>query len=237
MLVADYLAVHAAIYGILTLGILHVNQVRLGAARILPLAVILVWGLALFGGVLDRYVANFFPTGPRISIIAAIALGTIPALLAEAALTQVGNATFLRKTAARLSFLGSLAIATALDFERLFFLLLILPLIALFYASFGVMGGHMQHQGHVQMVSRIFDYGQNPQEASDAPRWHVYPDLSVGLENGMPQSLLDGLKQRGHNVRCESQESVFGGAQLIQALSSGYVGASDHRKEGYVGGF
>ena len=34
--------------------------------------------------------------------------------------------------------------------------------------SFGVMGGHMQHQGHVQMVSRIFDYGQNPQEASDA---------------------------------------------------------------------
>ena len=100
-----------------------------------------VWGLALFGGVLDHYVANFFPTGPRISIIAAIALGTIPALLAEAALTQAGNATFLRKTAARLSFLGSLAIATALDFERLFFLLFILPLIALFYASFGVMGG------------------------------------------------------------------------------------------------
>ena len=103
--------------------------------------------------------------------------------------------------------------------------------------SFGVMGGHMQHQGHVQMVSRIFDYGQNPQEASDAPRWHVYPDLSVGLEEGVPQSLFDGLAQRGHAVRYESQESVFGGAQLIQALTSGYVGASDHRKEGYVGGF
>ena len=56
-------------------------------------------------------------------------------------------------------------------------------------------------------------------------------------KTGMPQSLFDGLKQRGHNVRYESQESVFGGAQLIQALSSGYVGASDHRKEGYVGGF
>ena len=103
--------------------------------------------------------------------------------------------------------------------------------------SFGVMGGHMQHQGHVQMVSRIFDYGQNPQEASDAPRWHVYPDLSVGLEEGMPQSLFDGLAQRGHDVRFEPLESVFGGAQLIQALPSGYVGASDHRKEGYVGGF
>ena len=103
--------------------------------------------------------------------------------------------------------------------------------------SFGVMGGHMQHQGHVQMVSRIFEYGQDPQEASDAPRWHVYPDLTVGLEEGMPQSLFDGLAQRGHAVRYEPQESVFGGAQLIQALPSGYVGASDHRKEGYVGGF
>ena len=103
--------------------------------------------------------------------------------------------------------------------------------------SFGVMGGHMQHQGHVQMVSRIFDFGQNPQEASDAPRWHVYPDLKVGLEQGIPQLVFDDLKARGHNVRYESQESVFGGAQLIQALPSGYVGGSDHRKEGYVGGF
>lgn len=103
--------------------------------------------------------------------------------------------------------------------------------------SFGVMGGHMQHQGHLQMVSRIFDFGQNPQEASDAPRWHVYPDLTVGLERGMPQSVFDGLKARGHEVRYERLESVFGGAQLIQSLASGYVGASDHRKEGYVGGF
>ena len=103
--------------------------------------------------------------------------------------------------------------------------------------SFGVMGGHMQHQGHVQMVSRIFDFGQNPQEASDAPRWHVYPDLKLGLEQGIPQAVFDDLKARGHNVRYERQESVFGGAQLIQALPSGYVGGSDHRKEGYVGGF
>ena len=103
--------------------------------------------------------------------------------------------------------------------------------------SFGVMGGHMQHQGHVQMVSRIFDFGQNPQEASDAPRWHVYPDLKVGLEQGIPQAVFDDLKARGHDVRYEHQESVFGGAQLIQALPSGYVGGSDHRKEGYVGGF
>jgi gamma-glutamyltranspeptidase/glutathione hydrolase len=53
----------------------------------------------------------------------------------------------------------------------------------------------------------------------------------------MPQSVFDGLKARGHDVRYERLESVFGGAQLIQSLPSGYVGASDHRKEGYVGGF
>ena len=103
--------------------------------------------------------------------------------------------------------------------------------------SFGVMGGHMQHQGHVQMVSRIFDYQQNPQAASDAPRWHVYPDCSVGLEAGISEEICAGLKRRGHEARYDSTESTFGGAQLIQRMADGYVGGSDHRKEGYVGGF
>ena len=55
--------------------------------------------------------------------------------------------------------------------------------------AFGLMGGHMQHQGHVQMVRRLFDHGQNPQAASDAPRWHVYPDYAVGLEQGFPEAV------------------------------------------------
>ena len=103
--------------------------------------------------------------------------------------------------------------------------------------SFGVMGGHMQHQGHVQMVNRICDHGQNPQAASDAPRWHVYPDMSVGLEAGIPESVAQDLKDRGHEVRYDDKESTFGGAQLIQKLADGYVGGSDHRKEGMVAGF
>ncbi len=102
--------------------------------------------------------------------------------------------------------------------------------------SFGVMGGHMQHQGHVQMVHRIFDHGQNPQAASDAPRWHVYPDFSVGLERGMPLAVAEGLGARGHTVRYEPHESVFGGAQLIYRLDDGYCAASDHRKEGQAAG-
>ena len=48
--------------------------------------------------------------------------------------------------------------------------------------SFGVMGGYMQPQGHVQMVVRLFDYGQNPQAACDAPRWHIAEDGRISLE-------------------------------------------------------
>jgi gamma-glutamyltranspeptidase/glutathione hydrolase len=103
--------------------------------------------------------------------------------------------------------------------------------------SFGVMGGHMQHQGHVQMVTRIFDHAQNPQAASDAPRWHIYEDFSVGLETGAAEALAAGLAARGHTVRHEPNEAVFGGAQLIYRLQEGYCGASDHRKEGLAAGF
>ncbi|MYK28557.1 MAG: gamma-glutamyltransferase family protein [Gammaproteobacteria bacterium] len=104
-------------------------------------------------------------------------------------------------------------------------------------ASFGVMGGHMQHQGHVQMVRRLFDHGQNPQAASDAPRWHVYPDFSVGLEAGFDPSVAEELGARGHQVRFEPREFIFGGAQLIIKTEHGYVGGSDHRKEGLAAGF
>ena len=103
--------------------------------------------------------------------------------------------------------------------------------------SFGVMGGHMQHQGHVQMVNRIFDHGQNPQAASDAPRWHVYPDYSVGFEPLVPDSVLQDLAARGHSVKREPLEHVFGGAQLILRTADGYVAGSDHRKEGHAAGF
>jgi len=103
--------------------------------------------------------------------------------------------------------------------------------------SFGVMGGHMQHQGHVQMVNRIFDHGQNPQAASDAPRWHVYQDFSVGFEALVPDAILDDLKARGHQVKREPLEHIFGGAQLILKTADGYVAGSDHRKEGQAAGF
>ncbi len=103
--------------------------------------------------------------------------------------------------------------------------------------SFGVMGGPMQHQGHVQMVRRIFDHNQNPQAASDAPRWHVHPDFSVALETGFDAGIAQELAKRGHRVRYEPEERVFGGAQLILKTDAGYIGGSDHRKEGCAAGF
>ena len=103
--------------------------------------------------------------------------------------------------------------------------------------SFGVMGGHMQHQGHVQMINRVFGHRQNPQAASDAPRWHVYEDFGVGLELGFDLKVAEELGARGHKVRFDKRASTFGGAQLIQRIADGYVGGSDHRKEGLVAGF
>jgi len=140
VLVADYLALHLALYGVLTLGL----AAWAGAT---PKANGWVWGVALaaygliaFGGVLDRYVASFIPLAGRIPIMAIILPGAILAMLADAILQEAGRATLWRRWTARLLFLASLGLAVALDFERLFFLLIILPVILLFYLSFGLMG-------------------------------------------------------------------------------------------------
>jgi len=104
--------------------------------------------------------------------------------------------------------------------------------------SFGVMGGHMQAQGHVQMVVRIADYNQNPQAASDAPRWFVHADWTVSVEDAVPAAVKEELVRRGHRlVPSDRPQFGFGGAQLIHRLEDGYCAASDHRKDGCAVGF
>jgi len=103
--------------------------------------------------------------------------------------------------------------------------------------SFGVMGGHMQAQGHFQMMLRIFNYGQNPQAASDAPRWMLNEDGTVAIEPGFPGDVAKELKSRGHKLVPMQNSGPFGGAQLIYKTSDGYVAGSDHRKEGQAVGF
>ncbi len=103
--------------------------------------------------------------------------------------------------------------------------------------SFGVMGAHMQPQGHVQMVVRIFNYGMNPQAASDAPRWHVLEDGTLALESGTDADVMAALSARGHHIIKALPPFGFGGAQLILRLERGYCAASDHRKDGCAVGF
>ncbi|MBW7916758.1 MAG: gamma-glutamyltransferase family protein [Trueperaceae bacterium] len=106
--------------------------------------------------------------------------------------------------------------------------------------SFGVMGGPMQPQGHVQMVVRLVDHAQNPQAAADAPRWRVMGGLEVALEDGFPAETVAGLEALGHVVRRSKvgEDFGFGGAQLAYRLDGGgYVAGSDPRKDGQAVGY
>ncbi len=103
--------------------------------------------------------------------------------------------------------------------------------------SFGLMGGPMQAQGHVQMVVRLADYGQNPQAAADAPRFQILQGRQVAIEADFPSTTLDELESRGHQLRRMPRDPMFGGAQLIHRWADGYCAASEPRKEGQAVGF
>ena len=105
--------------------------------------------------------------------------------------------------------------------------------------SFGVMGGPMQAQGHVQMVTRMMVHGQSPQSASDAPRWRFVAGKEVAVESTMPDATVAALESMGHKIVREAPDNAFGfgGAQLIARHGDGYVAGSDHRKDGGAVGF
>jgi len=104
--------------------------------------------------------------------------------------------------------------------------------------SFGVMGGDMQAQGHVQMTVRLLDFGQNPQAAADGPRWKLLGDRSVMVEHHMPAATAVGLAALGHQVQqAERGNMAFGSAQLIYRMAEGYLAASEPRRDGQAVGF
>lgn len=106
--------------------------------------------------------------------------------------------------------------------------------------SFGVMGGPMQAQGHLQIAVRTELFGQDPQSASDAPRWRYVSGHDVAVESHMAPQITQGLEALGHRVQVSAPDSVygFGGAQLVRRLENGcYVAGSDHRKDGLAIGF
>ncbi|MBN9023659.1 MAG: gamma-glutamyltransferase family protein [Rhizobiales bacterium] len=105
--------------------------------------------------------------------------------------------------------------------------------------SFGVMGGPMQPQGHLQLAIRTMLYGEDPQSAIDSPRWRVVSGRKVAVEADFDPRLIAALAAKGHDVVVDPPDSVFafGGAQIVRRDGAGYVGGSDARKDGQAVGF
>ncbi len=108
--------------------------------------------------------------------------------------------------------------------------------------SYGVMGGNMQPQGHMQTLVRMLDYGQNPQAACDAPRWRFNAGLNINVEAAMNADTVNGLKALGHELDVINDSyQDFGAGQFIWRMGDpaveGYLAASDPRRDGLAAGF
>jgi len=107
------------------------------------------------------------------------------------------------------------------------------------WGPFGLMGGHMQPQGHVQVVQALVDDGWDPQATLDAPRFRLDggPDgWTLALEEGLAP-LAAALRERGHRVRVERDPIPFGGGQIVLVEGDALLGASEPRKDGLAVGW
>lgn len=140
VLVADYLLLHLALYGTLQLLTMRSGIPRLTLNTVICAAVLCIWGIGIFGLALDRYAASFLPSAGRLTIIAVLCMGTIWFMISDAMISAAGNARWWQRVVARVALMLSLAAAALIDPERLVFLLLILPLLLLFYLVHGLLG-------------------------------------------------------------------------------------------------
>jgi gamma-glutamyltranspeptidase/glutathione hydrolase len=116
----------------------------------------------------------------------------------------------------------------------------LIPAIARFdaddWAAFGVMGGYMQPQGHVQVLSNLIDYEMPLQRALDEPRWRYREDGSLALEGRFDGNLATKLVRKGHDVTTMIP-AKFGGAQIVRHRDGVLAGATEPRKDGTVVGY
>ena len=101
------------------------------------------------------------------------------------------------------------------------------------WAAFGVMGGYMQPQGHLQTIANIVDYDMALQEALDAPRWRYNEDGTLAIEERLPDGIAPKLVRRGHDVRVQPP-SQFGGAQIARWQDGTLSAGTEPRKDGHV---
>jgi hypothetical protein len=140
VLVADYLMLHLALFGILQLVLLGRWPTLPWRLPVLPVVALVLWGIGVFGLALDRYGASFWPTPERMTIIAALSLGTIPFAIADSCVTGAGRGPLWQRITARVLLLVSLVIAVLLHPRNLTFILIVLPVFVLFLLVHGLMG-------------------------------------------------------------------------------------------------
>ena len=100
---------------------------------------------------------------------------------------------------------------------------------------FGVMGGYMQPQGHVQVLMNMIDFHMDPQQALDAPRWQWMRDGSVTVESSFDANIARALARRGHDVRVDLNTASFGRGQIILRMDNGvYVGGTESRTDSNI---
>jgi gamma-glutamyltranspeptidase/glutathione hydrolase len=101
---------------------------------------------------------------------------------------------------------------------------------------FGVMGGYMQPQGHMQVVMNTIDFGLNPQAALDAPRWQWMEGKKVLVEPHFPSHLAQALVRKGHQIQVAVDKGAFGRGQIIwRDPETGVLsGGTESRADGVV---
>lgn len=101
---------------------------------------------------------------------------------------------------------------------------------------FGVMGGFMQPQGHLQVIMNLIDFKMNPQQALDAPRWQWTAGNQLLVEPEVPKRIVQALIRKGHDVRIEPQSGTFGRGQIIlyDKKRKVYRGGTEKRADGTI---
>ena len=103
---------------------------------------------------------------------------------------------------------------------------------------FGVMGGFMQPQGHVQVVTSTIDFNLNPQDSLDAPRWQWLKDKTISVEQTFSNSIALALAQKGHDIVAQVDSGSFGRGQIIWRDEDGVLcGGTESRTDGYIAVF
>src|SRR5690625_1271265 len=101
---------------------------------------------------------------------------------------------------------------------------------------FGVMGGYMQPQGHMQVIMNTIDFGMNPQAALDAPRWQWMKDKTVHVEHRFLHHIAKELSRKGHDIKIELEPNTFGRGQIIwrDPETGVLIGGSESRTDGSI---